>query len=134
MLLMAVLKIPATLYIPLKYQRGFMLKENTSEMYQYLQDENIEAFNQARQNGGAVVLKNSIFRGLNLKGANLNGIDLSGCHFKSADLRGIDLRNCNLDGCSLFNAKISGVYFPINLSADEIKLSVVHGTRIRMTV
>ncbi len=110
-----------------------MLKENTNEMYQYLQDENIEAFNQARQNGDTAVLKNSIFRGLNLKGANLNGIDLSGCHFKSADLRGIDLRNCNLDGCSIFNAKISGVFFPTSLSADEITLSVEHGTRIRMT-
>ena len=34
-----------------------MLKENTSEMYQYLQDENIEAFNQARDSGETVVLK-----------------------------------------------------------------------------
>ncbi len=109
-----------------------MLKENASEMYQYLQDENIEAFNQARANGLAVSLKDSVFRGLNLKGANLNGIDLSGCHFKSADLRGADLRNCNLDGCSIFNAKISGVFFPASLSADEINLSLLHGTRIRM--
>ena len=111
-----------------------MLKDNSSEMYQYLQEENIEAFNEARDAGKTADLRHSVFRGLNLKGANLSGLDLSGGHFKSADLRGVDLRGCNLDGCSIFNAKISGVFFPASLKADEINLSLLHGTRIRMTV
>lgn len=111
-----------------------MLKDNASEMYQYLQGENIVAFNKAREDGQTVDLRHSVFRGLDLKGANLTGLDLSGGHFKSADLRGLDLRDCNLDGCSIFNAKISGVFFPASLKADEINLSLLHGTRIRMTV
>ena len=109
-----------------------MLKNNTNKMYQYLQDENIEAFNAAREQGETVDLSNSAFRGLILKGANLNGLDLSGSHFKSTDLRGADLRDCNLDGCSIFSAKVSGVFFPPSLSANEINLSLLHGTRMRM--
>ncbi len=109
-----------------------MLKENNSEMYQHLKNENIDAFNQARDAKQVVDLRNTIFRGVNLKGANLKDLDLSGCHFKSADLRGLDLSGCNLNGCSIFNAKISGVFFPASVSADEINLSLLHGTRIRM--
>ena len=109
-----------------------MLKENTSPLYQSLQDENIKAFNEAIDKGEMVDLRHSIFRGLDLKGAKLKGLDLSGGHFKSSDLRGLDLRGCNMDGCSVFNAKISGVFFPDGLSADEINLSLLHGTRMRM--
>jgi hypothetical protein len=29
------------------------------------------------------------------------------------------------------DAKVSGVYFPAELSADEIRLSLDHGTRLR---
>jgi len=109
-----------------------MLKENKSTLYQHLQDENIQAFNEAIDKGETVDLRHSIFRGLDLKGAKLKGLDLSGGHFKSSDLRGLDLRGCNMDGCSVFNAKISGVFFPDGLSAEEINLSLLHGTRMRM--
>jgi Uncharacterized low-complexity proteins len=109
-----------------------MLKENTSAAYQYLQDENIQAFNEMMEKGEMVDLRHSIFRGLDLKGAKFKGLDLSGGHFKSSDLRGLDLRGCNMDGCSIYNAKISGVFFPDGLSPEEINLSLIHGTRMRM--
>lgn len=112
--------------------RNFSMLENKSDsMYVLLQDDNIEAFNQGRENGEAVNLANAKFRAFDLKGANLQDLDLSGAYFKNADLRGQDFRGCNLDGCSLLNAKISGVYFPNCYSADEITLSVLHGTRLR---
>jgi hypothetical protein len=36
-----------------------------------------------------------------------------------------------LEGASINSAKISGTYFPPSLSAEEITLSLVHGTRLR---
>jgi uncharacterized protein YjbI with pentapeptide repeats len=59
-------------------------------------------------------------------------MDLSGSYFRQADLRGVDLSTCQLAGVSLHNAKISGVLFPKSLSAEEITLSVAHGTRMRL--
>jgi hypothetical protein len=37
----------------------------------------------------------------------------------------------DLAGCSLFHAKVSGTLFPSNLDADEIRLSLEQGTRMR---
>ena len=48
-----------------------------------------------------------------------------------ADLRGIDFRKARLEGASINAAKISGAYFPVELSAGEIELSLLHGTRMR---
>lgn len=76
-------------------------------------------------------LSDAHFRGYDLRKFNLNKANLSGCYFKNADLRGLDLSNANLEGASLKDAKVSGVYFPKNLSPDEIRLSLLHGTRMR---
>jgi len=46
-------------------------------------------------------------------------------------LRGIDFRNSALEGASLAHAQISGAYFPPELSADEILMSMNFGTRLR---
>jgi uncharacterized protein YjbI with pentapeptide repeats len=51
---------------------------------------------------------------------------------RDADFRGCDLRHVDLEGASMHNAKISGTYFPDNLTPEEIQLSVQHGTRIRL--
>ncbi|MDX2425920.1 MAG: pentapeptide repeat-containing protein [Cycloclasticus sp.] len=109
-----------------------MLEEKTNAMYMLLKVDDVGAFNEGRQRGEDVDLSNAKFRAFDLREANLAGLDLSGCYFKNADLRGVDLRGCNLEGCSFFNAKISGVYFPSSISAEEINLSLLHGTRIRM--
>ena len=108
-----------------------MLQEKQNEMYGLLQEDKIEAFNKAREEGKEADLTNAKFRAFDLKGANFNGLDLTGAYFKNADLRGADLRNCLLEGSSFFNAKVSGVYFPADISSEEITLSLVHGTRIR---
>jgi uncharacterized protein YjbI with pentapeptide repeats len=56
---------------------------------------------------------------------------MSGAYLRHADLRGLDLSETNLEGASINSAKISGTYFPTTLSAEEITLSLVHGTRLR---
>lgn len=110
-----------------------MLEDKDNEMYGYLQDDNVEAFNKGREEGKSVDISNAKFRSFDLRGANLNGLDLSGVYFKNADLRGLDLSNSKLAGASLYNAKISGVLFPSHFSADEITMSLIYGTRLRVT-
>ncbi|NIV31835.1 MAG: hypothetical protein GWN58_20815, partial [Anaerolineae bacterium] len=51
--------------------------------------------------------------------------------FRQADLRGLDLRQTRLEGASIHGAKVAGVYFPEDLSAEEIQLSLLQGTRMR---
>lgn len=108
-----------------------MLEDKTHPAYILLRDEDIKGFNQFRASGAELDLKKAKFRSFDLKGADLNGLDLSGSYFKNTDIRGLDLSACNLDGCSFLNAKVSGVAFPKNISADEIRLSLEQGTRIR---
>ncbi|HIL93053.1 MAG TPA: pentapeptide repeat-containing protein [Cycloclasticus sp.] len=109
-----------------------MLENKQNEMYDYLQDDNVDAFNKGLDEGKPVDLTNVKFRAFDLRGAKLSGLDLSGAYFKNADLRGADLSNSKLDGCSFFNAKISGVLFPDNVTPEEITRSLIHGTRVRV--
>lgn len=76
------------------------------------------------------------FSGADLRGVDLRKVDISkivlrGAYLRDADLRGLDLRSHDLEGCSLLHAKISGAYLPADISAEEIRLSVEHGIRIR---
>lgn len=48
----------------------------------------------------------------------------------NADLRMADLRRASLTRAD--QARISGVFFPANLAPEEIRLSVLLGTRMRM--
>lgn len=100
-------------------------------MYVLLRDEDIDEFNKRKAKGEAFDLTNCDFRGIDLRGLDADGIDFSGCYFRQSDLRGVDLSNSNLEGASINGAKISGCYFPRALSADEIDLSLNHGTRLR---
>lgn len=99
--------------------------------YRLLREGKIKEFNRAKQEGVAVDLTNCDFRGLNLKGLDASGLDLSDSYFRQADLRGVDFRTSNLQGASVHGSKISGAYFPDTLSAQEITLSLEHGTRMR---
>jgi uncharacterized protein YjbI with pentapeptide repeats len=103
-----------------------------SDLYQLLQDERIDEFNAYRTAGHEVDLRGARLRGLDLRGLNVSGMDLQDCYFRAADLRGIDFRGVNLEGASIAEAKISGCYFPAEISADEIRLAVEEGTRLRM--
>jgi len=101
-------------------------------LYRLLREGNIDEFNQRVAAGEQVDLTSCDFRHLNLQGLNTKGLDFSNSYFRQADLRGVDFTEClSLEGASIHAAKISGVYFPKQLRADEILLSLEHGTRMR---
>ena len=110
-----------------------VLKASTyvEKMYHLLREGLIVEFNTRKANGEKSALINCDFRNLDLRGLDANGLDLSGCYFRQADLRGIDFTACRLEGASLNGARISGVLFPQELTAEEITLSLLHGTRMR---
>jgi uncharacterized protein YjbI with pentapeptide repeats len=70
-------------------------------------------------------------RGVDLRGVDLSKLVIRGAYLRDADVRGLDLRHMDLEGCSLYHAKISGTYFPPNLTPQEITASVQLGTRMR---
>jgi uncharacterized protein YjbI with pentapeptide repeats len=100
-------------------------------LYQLLRDGNVKEFNRRKAQGEHCDLTGCELRNLDLRGLDAGGLDFSNSYFRAADLRGIDFSTARLEGASLNSAKISGAYFPVELSADEINLSVTHGTRLR---
>lgn len=104
---------------------------NDDPMYQLLREGKIKEFNERREKGEAAAFSGYDFRGLDLKGLRAKELDLSNCYFRQADLRGIDFSEANLDGASINGSKVSGTLFPRQLSAEEITLSLMHGTRMR---
>lgn len=101
------------------------------EMYQLLRDEKIAEFNKLKAQGKSCDLTGCDFRGLDLRQLDVRGLDLSNAYFRGADLRSLDFRGCKLNGASLADAKISGCFFPQDISAQEILLSLEQGTRLR---
>lgn len=100
-------------------------------IYQLLFNEKIDEFNRHHEEAKSATLHGGVYRNLDLRNMNADGLDFSDGYFRGADLRGIDFRNTNLEGASMIEAKISGCYFPKELSAEEIRLSVMAGTRLR---
>ena len=100
-------------------------------LYQLLRNEDIKAFNEQRDNLDTAELKSGDYRGRDLRNMNADGLDFSDAYFRNADLSGIDFRNTNIEGASLMDAKLSGCYFPEEISAEEIRLSLDTGTRLR---
>lgn len=100
-------------------------------LYVLIRNENISAFNAQKPKDAAVDLADGDFRGLDLRALDAQGINFTNAYFRGTDLRGLDLRNAQLEGASLAHAQISGAYFPVELSADEILMSVNFGTRLR---
>ena len=76
-------------------------------------------------------LQNADLRMADLRGMNLRRANLRGAYLRHADLRGVDLSEVDLDGASINEARISGTFFPRDVPADEITLSVWKGTRLR---
>ena len=99
--------------------------------YELLHNEKIEEFNRHKAKGETGELRGGDFRGLDLRQLDVDGLDLSDGYFRGADLRGLDFRNTNLNGASIAEAHISGCYFPEPISAEEIRLSLTLGTRMR---
>ena len=100
-------------------------------MYQLLRDGNVVEFNRRKAAGERCDLTHCDLRSLDLRGIDAAGIDFSHCYFRNANLRGVDFTKSRLEGASLNEAKVSGAYFPVQLSAEEIALSLEHGTRLR---
>ena len=90
-----------------------------------------ETFNELVAQGKIPHLQNQNLADLDLRWYNLSNMDLSGSYMRGVNLSGLDLRGANLSAISLKDAKVSGCYFPQDLSADEIRLSLEFGTRIR---
>lgn len=104
---------------------------NQDPMYRLLKEGKIEEFNRRRAKGEHCDLRNADLRGTDLRDLDAKNLDMSGAYLRHADLRGLDLSETHLEGASINSAKISGTYFPATLSAEEITLSLVHGTRLR---
>jgi uncharacterized protein YjbI with pentapeptide repeats len=100
-------------------------------LFRLLRDEDIKGFNEQRDQLDTSELKSGDYRGRDLRNMNAAGLDFSNAYFRNADLSGIDFRSTNLEGASLLDAKLSGTYFPRELSAQEIRLSLDTGTRLR---
>jgi len=106
-----------------------VIKQDT--LYQLLRNEDIDAFNAQRDTLDTSELKSGDYRGRDLRKMNADGLDFSNAYFRNSDLSGIDFRNTNLEGASLLDSRLSGVYFPDELSPEEIRLSLDTGTRLR---
>jgi uncharacterized protein YjbI with pentapeptide repeats len=76
-------------------------------------------------------LAGASLRGADLRRTDLRKADLRGAYCHSADLRGVDLSGANIEGASFHMARVAGAYFPANVTADEIRLSLEIGTRVR---
>jgi uncharacterized protein YjbI with pentapeptide repeats len=101
-------------------------------LYRLLREGKMDEFNQRISAGEKAYLTACDFRHINLQGINAEGLDFSNSYFRQADLRGVDFTVCaNFNGTSIHGAKISGTYFPAELRAEEILLSLNNGTRLR---
>jgi uncharacterized protein YjbI with pentapeptide repeats len=100
-------------------------------MYQLLRVDNIKAFNLKKEAGSECDLVCVNLRGLDMRGIDAEGLDFTDSYMRVADLRGIDFRKSILEGVNIRGAKISGTYFPAELSPEEIRLSHELGTRMR---
>ncbi len=87
-----------------------------SALYALLHKDDIAGFNKARPKDGPIDMRGGDFRGLDLRELNA---------------RGVDFQNSRLEGASVAHAQISGAYFPVQLKAAEILMSVQFGTRMR---
>jgi len=106
------------------------LKKN--KFHAYIRNEEHEKFNaELSALSEPVDLENCDLSNLDLRGFNLKHANLKNSYLKMADLRGVDLSDAHMEGASINRAHVSGAYFPKNISAAEIMLSVEKGTRMR---
>src|SRR3569833_949496 len=103
-------------------------KIKTDPLYRLLREGKVSAFNEEKARGNRCDLTNCVFRGLDLRGLDTSGLDLSCCYFRQADQRGVDLSKAKLEGASIHSARIAGAYFPSEIPADEIVMSLIHNT------
>lgn len=76
-------------------------------------------------------LETADLRLVDLRKFNVKNANFRDSYLRNADLRGVDLSQADLEGASLHAAQISGALLPLEIAADEIRLSVEQGTRMR---
>lgn len=104
-------------------------------LYELLRNEDMKAFNAEKSKATELPsFTHGDFRGLDLRGMDAQGMDFRHAYFRGADLRGVDFSKSRMEGSSIASAKISGTYFPHRLEADEIVMSLNHGTRMRYSL
>ena len=99
--------------------------------FRLLRTGEVEEFNRLTAGQKDIDLSDTDLRGVDLRGVDLTKIVIRGAYLRDADLRGLDLRHLDMEGCSLYHAKVSGAYFPTNVTAEEILASVHYGIRLR---
>ncbi len=105
--------------------------EDQQQLSQLLCHGDIESLNQTLEQMKIPSIRGADLCGIDLRKLHTKRLDMRDCHLRRTDLRGLDLSTALLDGASIGGAKISGTLFPRNLGAEEITLSLVHGTRMR---
>jgi uncharacterized protein YjbI with pentapeptide repeats len=101
------------------------------EAFRSLRAGDVQTLHRLIEGRTVIDFSNADLRGTDFRNVDLSKVDLRGAYLKDADLRGMDLRKVDLAGASIHNARIGGTYFPANLPAAEIELSVKYGTRMR---
>ena len=91
----------------------------------------VDGYRTAIEGRREIDLSDVDLRGVDLRHVDLSKVVLRGAYLRDTDLRGVDLRQHDLDGCSLMGARVSGTWFPANISASEIRLSLESGVRLR---
>jgi uncharacterized protein YjbI with pentapeptide repeats len=100
--------------------------------YKCLRSGDLEGFRQATEGRKTVDFTGADLRGTDFRKLVPMNLVLRDAYLRDADLRGCDLRNVDMAGASLERAKISGAYFPLEIDAAEIQLSMQYGTRLRV--
>ena len=106
-------------------------KKIDHKLYELIREDKIDDFNKRWDKGERCDMTGLNFRGQDMRKINQGGIDFSNCYFRQADLRGLNMSTWLLEGASIYEANISGAYFPKELSTEEILLSISRGTRMR---
>lgn len=99
--------------------------------FKCLRGGDIDEFHRVIEGRTTVDFSGTDLRGTDFRKADLRKVILRDSYLRDADLRGCDLRQTDLSGATLQGARIGGTYFPDSLSAEEIMMSVQHGTRLR---
>lgn len=99
--------------------------------YKCLRAGDLEGYRRAIQGRKTVDFTAADLRGIDFRQVEPGNLILRDAYLRDADFRGCDLRHVDLAGASLQRAKISGAYFPPEIDAAEIQLSVEYGTRMR---
>jgi uncharacterized protein YjbI with pentapeptide repeats len=99
--------------------------------FKFLRSGDLTGFQQVTENRQTIDLSGADLRGVDFRNVDLRKLLLRDAYLRDADLRGCDLRHLDLSGASIQGARVSGTYFPQNVDAGEIQLSLQFGTRIR---